>query len=140
MQTSVPPESARRRVRLAVGGGVVVLALAGLVGFALTRPGATHYYVKVSELADAEASAPAEEVRVSGYLVRGSERAEGLTTTFDITDGRRRLTVTTDEQLPDAFYSRTGRIEIIAQGSYDGDVFTASRVFAKCPSKFKAKA
>jgi cytochrome c-type biogenesis protein CcmE len=45
------------------------------------------------------------------------------------------MLVTTDQPLPDAFKDRS---EVVARGSYNGDVFRASQVLAKCPSKFKA--
>jgi cytochrome c-type biogenesis protein CcmE len=77
---------------------------------------------------------------VNGDLVQKSVEEEGVNTTFDITDGDSLVSVTTDTTLPDAFYSDSDKIEIIAQGRYDGNSFTATQVFAKCPSKFKARA
>jgi cytochrome c-type biogenesis protein CcmE len=47
--------------------------------------------------------------------------------------------IVTDSPLPDAFYSKD-LVEVVALGTYDGRLFTATDVLAKCPSKFKAKA
>ncbi|MGH2699884.1 MAG: cytochrome c maturation protein CcmE [Actinomycetota bacterium] len=133
------PAADRRRVKFLVGGGVIALALIGLVVFAMTRPNATSFYMTTTEIQAAGFSQPTGDVKVNGDLVRDSVVEDGITTTFDITDGNAQLAVTTDSTLPDAFYSDSDVIEIIAQGRYDGDTFTATQVFAKCPSKFKAK-
>jgi cytochrome c-type biogenesis protein CcmE len=135
--TKSPP---KRRAKFLIGGGVIVAALLGLVVFAMSRPGATSFYRTVSEVRAEGATTGAQQIKVNGMLVKGSDRAEGVTTTFDITDGTRQVTVTTDRPLPDAFYTDSNQVEIIAQGRFDGEVFTASQVFAKCPSKFKARA
>lgn len=141
MQEQVTPPSppGTRRTKFLVGGAVIVAAVVGLTVFAMTRPEATSFYVTPTELQAAGFSQPGSDVRVNGDLVHGTVVEDGVNTTFDITDGDTRVTVTTDTTLPDAFYSDSDQIEIIAQGHFDGDAFTASQVFAKCPSKFKAK-
>ena len=139
MEQQTLPAPDKRRVKFLVGGGVVALALVGLIVFAMTRPNATSFYMTTSEIQAAGDVQSSEDVRVNGDLVQDSVVEDGITTTFDITDGSSRLTVTTDSTLPDAFYSDSDVIEIIAQGDYDGDTFTATQVFAKCPSKFKAQ-
>jgi cytochrome c-type biogenesis protein CcmE len=133
------PAEDRRRVKFLVGGGVIALALIGLVVFAMTRPNATSFYMTTTEIQAAGFSQPGDDVKVNGNLIQESVVEDGITTRFDITDGNSSLTVTTDSTLPDAFYSDSDVIEIIAQGQYDGDTFNATQVFAKCPSKFKAK-
>jgi cytochrome c-type biogenesis protein CcmE len=122
-----------------VGGTIVVLAIAALIVWALTRQGATPFYLKTSELVTQGPPAVAEEYRVNGNVVPGSVERAGLSTTFSITDGETDLTVTTDQPLPDAFRD-DARTEVVAQGTYNGRLFSASQVLAKCPSKFKAKA
>jgi cytochrome c-type biogenesis protein CcmE len=139
MEQPTRPAPDKRRVKFLVGGGVVALALVGLIVFAMTRPNATSFYMTTTEIQAAGALQASADVRVNGNLVQDSVVEEGVTTTFDITDGNSQLSVSTDSTLPDAFYSDSDVIEIIAQGQYDGDTFTASQVFAKCPSKFKAQ-
>jgi cytochrome c-type biogenesis protein CcmE len=136
--------SPKRRAKFAIGGGIIFLALAGLVLWAMARQGATNFYYTTSELQAASFAAGAEEYRVNGNVVPESVVNEGLRTTFDITDGATQVTVVTDESLPDAFWTAmeagSNEVEVVAQGHYDGSRFTASQVLAKCPSKFKAEA
>ncbi|MEA2459907.1 MAG: cytochrome c-type biosis protein CcmE, partial [Actinomycetota bacterium] len=82
-------------------------------------------------------STGAATYRVNGKVVPGSIEADGLNTTFDITDGHTVMNVATDQPLPDTFKSGS---EVVARGQYDGNTFAALEVIAKCPSKFKAKA
>ncbi|MGH2819368.1 MAG: cytochrome c maturation protein CcmE [Actinomycetota bacterium] len=137
------PVSSKRRAKFIVGGAVVCCALIGLVTWAMLRPQATLPYLKVSEIKTQGVTPPAEELRVNGFVVPETVERRGLTTDFRITDGSDRLRVTTDQALPEAFWvamrEDSSRVEVIAQGRYDGDDFTASQVFAKCPSKFKAR-
>ena len=134
------PAADKRRAKFLVGGAVIALAIIGLIVFAMTRPGSTSFYMTPTELQAAGASQAGGDIKVNGDLVQESVEEDGVNTTFDITDGDSLVTVTTDTTLPDAFYSDSDKIEIIAQGRYDGDSFTATQVFAKCPSKFKARA
>ncbi|HYO60407.1 MAG TPA: cytochrome c maturation protein CcmE [Actinomycetota bacterium] len=136
--------SPKRRAKFVVGGGIIVLALLGLVVWAMLRPNATSFYYTTSELQAASLASQTEEYRVNGNVVPESVVRDGLDTTFDITDGTTAVTVVTDETLPDAFWTAmdagSSEVEVVAQGSYDGTRFTASQVLAKCPSKFKAQA
>jgi cytochrome c-type biogenesis protein CcmE len=136
--------SPKRRAKFAIGGGIIVFALLGLVVWAMTRPNATSFYYTTSELQTVSPAAGQEEYRVNGNVVPDSVVKDGLRTTFDITDGTTPVTVVTDETLPDAFWTAmaagSARVEVVAQGRYDGTRFTATQVLAKCPSKFKAEA
>ena len=129
------PPSAKRRAKFIIGAGVVLATVVGLVGWAMSRPGSTAFYVSVSEL-QASAPAGAEDYRVNGVVMPGSIERRGLDTTFAITDGRSDVTVTTDQPLPDAFKDRS---EVVATGNFNGRTFAATQVLAKCPSKFEAK-
>lgn len=136
--------SPKRRAKFAIGGGIIVFALLGLVVWAMARPNATAFYYTTSELQAASVASETEDYRVNGNVVPESVVRDGLETTFDITDGTTAVTVVTDETLPDAFWTAmeagSSEVEVVAQGRYDGSRFTASQVLAKCPSKFKAKA
>ena len=142
MDTLVQPPSSKRRAKFALGGLAVIAIVVGLIVWAMTRPGATAFYLTVSEVR-AEASTAAD-VRVSGNVVPGTLERDGTTTSFAITDGVEQLDIVTDESLPDAFSTAYANdpsaVEVVAQGNYDGDTFAAHQVLAKCPSKFKAKA
>ena len=135
MDAELSRPSPKPRAKFVFGGAIVFLALLGLVGWAMNRPQATAFYLDVGEI-QAMGSTPAgEEVRVNGKVVDGSIDRDGLRTTFAIVDGDREMLVSTDQPLPDAFRDAS---EVVARGSYDGEVFRASQVLAKCPSKFEA--
>lgn len=122
------------RARFGIAAGVVVIAVAGLIVWALS--GVSVYYRTPTELAES-APAPAERVRVAGTVVDGSVRTEGPTTKFLVTDGKAEIEVTTEDVLPDAF---APGVEVVAEGALtQPGLFSASTVLAKCPSKFKAK-
>src|SRR5687768_7434497 len=89
--------SPKRRAKFAIGGGIIVLALLGLVVWAMTRPNATSFYYTTSELQTVSLAAGTEEYRVNGNVVPASVVKDGLRTTFDITDGTTPVTVVTDE-------------------------------------------
>ena len=143
METAVRTTSSKRRAKFAIGGLAVVAIVLGLIVWAMTRPGATAFYLTVSEVT-AEGPTTSQDFRVNGNVVPGTFEQDGTTAYFAITDGVEELDVVTDETLPDAFYTAYENdptaIEIVAQGNYDGQTFAASQVLAKCPSKFKAKA
>jgi len=134
--------SRKRRAKFALGGLAVVAIVVGLIVWAMARPGSTAFYLTVSEVV-AGSSASSEEFRVNGYVVPDTLDQADTTTSFAITDGTAELPIVTEETLPDAFYTAyendPSAVEIVAQGSYDGEMFAASQVLAKCPSKFKAK-
>lgn len=133
--TQAAPE--KRRAKFMIGAGVVAVALIGLIAWAMAREGSTAFYLTPSEL---QAQGPtANSYRVNGDVVKDSVERDGLTTAFVVTDGQTDMRIVTDSPLPDAFYSKD-RVEVVALGTYDGRLFTATEVLAKCPSKFKAKA
>ncbi|HVL65233.1 MAG TPA: cytochrome c maturation protein CcmE [Actinomycetota bacterium] len=137
------PSRGGTKPKFLIGGAVIAVALLGLVGWAMGRTGSTAYFLKTSELAARGPTTGAAPVKVNGNVLPESVRRDGLVTEFTITDGKADIPVTTDQALPDAFWSAmaegSDEVEVIATGSYDGRVFTAGEVLAKCPSKFKAK-
>jgi cytochrome c-type biogenesis protein CcmE len=130
------PVGSNAKAKFVVGGSIIALTLVGLIVWAMNRPSATAFYRTTSEIAAAGPAAASGEYRVNGDVVTGTTERDGLRTTFDITDGTTEITVTTSEPLPDAFGDDS---EVVASGNYNGEVFTATSVFAKCPSKFEAK-
>jgi cytochrome c-type biogenesis protein CcmE len=126
--------SPRRRAKFLAGGGVIALVLVVLVVWAMTRAGATAFYLSTSELVARGPTTAGEKVDVNGKVASGSIEEDGLETTFTISDGRTEVIVTTGEELPDAF--RAGA-DVVAHGVYDGHLFTADGIVAKCPSKFQ---
>jgi cytochrome c-type biogenesis protein CcmE len=114
----------------------LALTVIGLVVWAMGRPGAASFYLTTTELA-ARGPEPTTEHRVNGRVVPGSIERAGLTTTFVLSDGNTEIMVTTDRPVPDTFKERA---DVVARGTWDGRVLTASEVLAKCPSKFETSA
>lgn len=123
-----------RRAKFWIGGVIIVGVLAGLILWAMTQPGAASNYVTPTELDSTGTSRGV--VQLAGVVVPNSIERDGLVTTFQVTDGATEMTVTTDTPMPDAFRDSS---EVVATGTFESSTFAASKVFAKCPSKFKAK-
>ena len=133
MEPSQTTELPKRRAKFWIGGAVVVATVPGLIVYAMAQPGARSNYATPSDLGS---SSTAEAVQLAGTVVPGSIERDGLSTTFAVTDGDAEIEVTTDSPMPDAFRESS---EVVATGTFDGEVFAATDVLAKCPSKFKAK-
>ncbi len=143
MQPAPTPSDSKRRAKFLIGGGAILLSLVALVVWAMTRPNSTSFFYTPSEVVGLAAGASADEYRVNGKVLPDSVEREGLTTTFEISDGKTSIPLTTSQALPDAFWTAmandSSEVEVVARGRYDGTTFQASEVLAKCPSKFKAK-
>jgi cytochrome c-type biogenesis protein CcmE len=128
------PPSSKRRAKFVAGGAVVGLVLLLLVVWAMSRADAMAYYLTTSELVARGPTTAGEKVDVNGKVTEGSIVEDGLETTFEISDGKAEVLVTTAVEMPEAF--RTGA-EVVAHGDFDGRVLTADEIVAKCPSKFE---
>ena len=133
-ETQTPALPQPRRAKFWVGGAIIVAVLVGLILWALTQPGAASNYITPTELGSS--TAVDGQVQLAGVVKPDSIKRDGLTTTFLVTDEATDISVTTDAPMPDAFKDSS---EVVAFGTFDGEIFTASKVLAKCPSKFKAK-
>jgi cytochrome c-type biogenesis protein CcmE len=137
MSVQPAPQPARRGRKLLIGSVVVVAMVVGLVTWAMARPDSTSFYMTTTEASRLTAAAgTVHEYRVNGRVVGGSIHHKGVKSTFQITDGKTPITVTTTAALPDTFKQGT---TIVAQGTYANDRLDATQVLAKCPSKFKPK-
>lgn len=122
------------RTRFGIAAAVVVLAVAGLIGFSLS--GATAYYRTPAQLL-AGSYKTNQRIRVAGVVVDGTVVHAGAHTTFQVTDNKVAIPVSTDAVLPDTF---AAGVTVVVEGAMNGQgVFDASDVLAKCPSKFSAK-
>ena len=128
------PDPTRRR-KFLIGGAIIVCVLVGLILWAMAQPGAASATILPSDLAR-QGPGGSGELRLGGTVVPGSIERDGLSTSFLVTDGDIEIRVDTESPLPDAFKDSS---EVVATGTYDGVGFSATRVLAKCPSKFKAK-
>lgn len=133
MSTAQP--SRRLSSKLAVLAAAIVAA-AGYLIFTAMQTSAV-YYLTVGELLAAGPSIHGQPVRVAGNVVPGSIQREptSLVVRFEAEDGSGRIPVVYRGVLPDIFGDG---VEVVVEGRYQADgVFTASTLFAKCPSKFE---
>jgi len=122
--------------RIIIGGLVVCLALGYLIYVLL---GSTMtYYSTVSELKGKGDSVYDQGVRVYGEVVPGTVMFDDKNLlTFDITDGQESLHVVYEETPPDNFDNQT---QVVLEGKLDSaDIFHASSIKTKCPSKYEAE-
>jgi cytochrome c-type biogenesis protein CcmE len=115
-----------------------LVALAAIFAMSLNVLGkSTVYYKTPTEVL----TQPNETVRVSGTVVPGSieyDSANGVVT-FEITDENDTvMTVDYSGTAPDTLKDNA---QAVAEGEYveSDEVFEATTLFAKCPSKFSAK-
>jgi len=97
------------------------------------------YYKTVAEIEQMGNAAHGKRLRVAGDVEEGSIVREGRQVRFVLTQESRKLSVVYDgaEPLPDTF---RGGAQALADGEVGPDgVFRASKVQAKCASKYESK-
>jgi len=118
-------------------GGIIILATIVFLGYQSFRGAATYYY-EVSELLEIGDSLNGRTVRVSGLVAPQPDRdLEGLTIRFTISDNRGKeasLPVVYHGIVPDTF--KAGR-QVVLEGHYNDDVFTAKSILTKCASRYE---
>ena len=117
---------------------VFVLGTLGWLAFSGAE-GAKTYYKTVAELGQMGDRALGQRVRVGGDVEAGSIQRVGNQTQFVLVQDKQRLKViyTGTEPLPDTFKDGA---QALADGKLDKDqCFRASRIQAKCASKYESK-
>ena len=121
--------------------GALVVAIIGTLvwlaagGISETKP----YYKNISELGQMGGGATGKRLRVGGDVVTGSIMRKGRAVEFTLRQDALRLKVvySGNDPLPDTF--RDGA-QALADGKMGTDgVFQASKIQAKCASKYEAK-
>jgi cytochrome c-type biogenesis protein CcmE len=119
---------------------LIVIIIGTLVWLATAGVGETStYYKTIPELAAMGDSATAKRLRVVGDVVPGSIVRNGSEVEFVISGSEQTLKVVYrgTDPLPDTFRDRA---EALADGRMGPDgVFVASKIQAKCASKYSAK-
>jgi cytochrome c-type biogenesis protein CcmE len=121
--------------------GVLVVAVIGILVW-LAAGGvneAKTYYKTISELNQMGDRAAAQRIRVGGDVEKGSIQRLGRDVHFTLTQDNVKLKVvySGSDPLPDTF--RDGS-QALADGKLGSDgVFRASKIQAKCASKYEAK-
>jgi cytochrome c-type biogenesis protein CcmE len=121
--------------------GVLVVAIIGTLAW-LAAGGINEtktYYKTISELAQMGDKALDQRIRVGGDVEKGSIERKGRDVSFVLGQDQRKLKVVYNgiDPLPDTF--RDGS-QALADGRLGTDgVFHASKIQAKCASKYEAK-
>lgn len=121
--------------------GALMLLIVGTLGW-LAFSGVNEtktYYKTVSELETMGPDAKVKRLRVAGDVAPGSIVRTGKEVEFLLTQENKKLKVVYEgsEPLPDTFRDRA---QAVADGKLGADgVFRASRIQAKCASKYEAK-
>jgi cytochrome c-type biogenesis protein CcmE len=128
-----PRGGARLRTALLVA---VVLGVVAFLVVRANRSGVVYYYT-VSELLAPSATARPRGLRVTGKVVPGTVSQQGRTLEFRVSDGHNSLPVRFLGTSPGTF---TDSSEVVLEGRIDSvNVFRASTLLTKCPSKYKAQ-
>jgi cytochrome c-type biogenesis protein CcmE len=126
----------RRARKLLIGGGVIVLVLAGLVVTGIRQ--SVVYFVTPSELRASTGQTAGKAYRVGGMVVPGSLRKDPATLRQDfvLTDGKTQVPVRFRGVPPDLFGEGRGAV---VEGTLGGDgTFQASSIMAKHSEEYKA--
>ncbi len=128
----------KKNLKFIVGGAIVAVAIGFLAYTGIQK--AALYYLTVSELKERGPSQTSGEmVRVNGIVLDESFQYDYETENlhFTITDGKNKLPIIYQGVSPDTFGPGT---EVVLEGRYESeDIFEASKLMAKCPSKYEAQ-
>ncbi|HMV53212.1 MAG TPA: cytochrome c maturation protein CcmE [Rhodocyclaceae bacterium] len=119
----------RHKRMMLIGGGVAALALSATLVLSAFQKNLVFFF-SPSQVANKEAPQN-RTFRIGGLVEAGSVKreADGLTTTFVVTDTANRIAVSYKGALPDLFKEGKG---VVTQGKLDaGGLFVASEVLAK---------
>ena len=119
----------RHKRMMLIGGGVAALALSATLVLSAFQKNLVFFF-SPSQVANKEAPQN-RTFRIGGLVEAGSVKreADGLTTTFVVTDTANRIAVSYTGALPDLFKEGKG---VVTQGKLDaGGLFVASEVLAK---------
>jgi cytochrome c-type biogenesis protein CcmE len=126
----------RRARKFLIGGGIIVLVLAGLVVTGIRQ--SVVYFVTPSELRAATGPKAGQAYRVGGMVVAGSLRKDPATLRQDflLSDGKTTVPVRFRGVPPDLFGEGRGAV---VEGTMGADgTFQASSIMAKHSEEYKA--
>ncbi|MGQ0697549.1 MAG: cytochrome c maturation protein CcmE [Panacagrimonas sp.] len=117
----------RQNRMLAVGGLIVGVSIAAVLGFTAFSKNLMYFYTP-SDIVSGKAPADAK-LRLGGLVEKGSvARAEGLKVNFTLADCLQKVQVSYEGILPDLFREGQG---IVATGHVVNGAFVATEVLAK---------
>ena len=130
------------KVKIPLAVTAILMAMGYLMYTGISDTGV--YYRTVSEVLDKASIFDGQSLRISGEVVDGTIHfdQENLILTFAVRDTENdRVTMRASYQgvMPDAFKED---VEVILEGSYSqyDNLFSATILLAKCPSKYEAEA
>lgn len=122
--------------RFAAGGLIIVVAIVYLVVSSFSS--AEQSVVSPGQLVSRDPGVYGQTVRLQGYVVgAASYNKTTLDHVFRIAGGHASVLVSYGGDLPGGF--KTGA-SVEAQGTYNGHMFTAATLTAKCPTKYQVSA
>lgn len=114
---------------------IILGALVIIFIFALGYSTVSSYLVEYKTVSEAALENPEGMIWVNGTILKGSFTS--LNTgeyTFIITDGASKMNVSFTGELP---YSLGVEAEVMVQGALRNSTFYATKMIAKCPTKFQ---
>jgi len=131
-----------KKAKIPIAVGAILIAMGYLMYSGISDTGV--YYRTVSEVLDQASIFDGQSLRISGEVVDGTVQydQENLVLSFSVRDTENdRVTMRASYQgvMPDAFKED---VEVILEGSYSqyDNLFSATILLAKCPSKYEAEA
>ncbi len=122
------------RRRFAVAGLVMVVAIGYLIFSSFSA--AITSVISPGQLLGRSAAAYGQTVRLQGKVVGAvGQDPSTLAARFRVSDGRSAVMVSYGSDLPQGFKQGA---QVEAQGTYNGHMFTATTLTAKCPTKYQA--
>jgi cytochrome c-type biogenesis protein CcmE len=128
----------KKKSKFIIGGLLIVAAVLYLIYSGVQET--MVYYLTPSELLSKGEQVYDKGVRVSGRIEDGSIESDvqKMDLSFRITDGKQTIPVTYHGIVPDTF--KYG-VDVIIEGKFKADqTFQATKLMAKCPSKYEPEA
>ena len=129
----------KKRTKFIIGGIIIGLALAYLVYAGMRDTNVLVYYHTPSEVVAKGEEMYNKGIRLSGRIEDGSINwdVNKLDLSFRITDGKHTVPVTYHGIIPDTF--KYG-VDVVVEGKLTAEqTFQATKLLAKCPSKYEAE-
>lgn len=121
----------------------IIVVIAAAVGILITTADDASSYVSFSEAYQMASTGNTKDIHVVGELKKNGageivgieEGADKVSFTFVMIDDKgREQKVNYNQPMPPDFIKSE---KVVVIGSYEGDVFNASKILLKCPSKYQ---
>ena len=122
---------------------IIIVVIAAAIGILVSTAGDASTYVGFNEAYEMASAGNKKDIHVVGELTKDdSGNITGIETGADkvsfsfmlVDENGRRQKVEYDEPMPQDF---TKSEKVVVIGRYEGDVFKASKILLKCPSKYQ---